>query len=790
MKRHMRSFLAALLTATLLLSMVSGALAAGAPPDMPPDGASMGAPPDGGPGGPGGPGGGSAGQEFATFDEVKDSAILLVDGKENTVSGQDKLEGGSGLSEGGVLTSEAASGLKLIGDELSNGLALDLGGGNTFTIGGDETFYEMNGRSYNSVIQVNAGEGNNDKGYEAVYGVGVGLSSGELWIRNSYIFSEGPRSTPVYAFSTEDPDATSLVVENSTLEAHSNSIWMPPFKLLAGGARASLLMTRNNSWFYGSDVLSNNWGAISQDSVDAWTYVVNSSGKATEGGYATYLTYGMRLYGSELYAGQYGIFMCGTSDVLTDTGAAALTDEAAMSKIPDFQVNTEAVSTVAAPFNAIVVHNSLPSLDMVAKGVFRNTTLSTMKEDLPADVKAMEADDEFFMPGVDILGSGAGCGASYFFNRNLYGSLALIRSMNADFTFDNAETKTSNGVLVQSVITYDPPSACGYLTPGQGDEVPGIAAAFQNGSYTGDILHEDYHRQMKVTVGENAALTGKVVSGTWAGWNAKWSEEAMTAVLKADGYTADVFGNENWVSDVQANLVRAEDTVYDGTENYGVDLTVATGGTWTVTGLSTLSSLTIEEGGKVLGENLSVYVGCDASNSNVSYGYANAEKVTELTAGTYENVVLVPGSVSGAQEVPSFSDVTEKNWFYTPVMACAAAGLVSSTDASFLPGETVTWAQAAEIITKAGGTVADDSADPNAPITRAQLAELICQAKALTSAQGAQSFSDINGTEPYAEQVAMASAAGYVSGYAGAYHPGETVTRAQFAQVIYNMFLK
>lgn len=789
MKKQIRTLLAALLTAAMLLSAAGGALAAEGAPGLPPDGASMGAPPEGGPGGPPpGGGGGSAGQEFATFEEVAESALLSVNGAEKTVSGLDKLD--SALADGGSMTAEAASGLMLTGEELQNGLALDLGEG-AFTIGGDETFYEKDGKAYNSVITAASGEGNNDKGYEAVYGVGVGLNSGELRIKNSYIGSEGPRSTPVYAFSTEAPNATSLVVENSTLEAHSDSIWMPPFKLLAGGARATLLMTRNNSWIYGSELLSNNWGALSQDSVDAYTYMVNSTGKSTEGGYAAYLTYGLRFYGSRLYAGQYGIFMCGESDVLTDTGAAALTDGDAMSKSPDFQVDSEAKSIVAAPFNAIVVHNSLPNLDMVAKGVFKNTTLSTMKEDLPEDVKAMEADDEFFMPGVDILGSGAGCGASYFYSRNLYGSLALIRSMNADFTFDNAETKTSNGVLVHSVVTYDPPMASGYLTPGQGDEVPGIAATFLNGNYEGDILHEDYQRQMKVTVGENASLTGKVVSGTWAAWNDKWSEENLTAALTADGYTPDLFNNPDWVADVQANLVRAEDSAYEGTENYGVDLTIAAGGTWTVTGPSTLSSLTIEEGGQLLGEDVILYVNCGASNEYYEYYFA-AEGVEvinllvdELAPGTYKNVAIftAPDYSDGP---PLFAGMEESDWFYTPVKACIEAGIISSIRGA---NEVVSRIHAVKAIEKAGGTVGETE-NPLEFLTRAQLAELICQAKGLTSTEGAKSFSDIDGTEPYAEQVAMASAAGYVSGYGGAYHADDPVTWAELAQVIYNMYLK
>ena len=587
------------------------------------------------PGDGGGGGAGAAGQEFATFDEVKDTAAIYI-GSDNP--------GLASYSSLGEVMADHLSGVMLERPAGYNGIAIQMDSEtDVFTIGGEERTYDVDGTKYNTVIRVSAGEGNNDAGYEAVYGVAAAINTGELRIQNSYLYSDGPRSTPVYAFSTQSPGATSLVVLDSRLEAHSDSIWMPPFKLLAGGARATLLMTRNNAWFYGSQVLSNNWGAISQDSVDATTYVVNSSGISTQGGYGTYLTYGMRLYGSELYAGQYGVFMCGTSDILTDTGEAALTDEAAMSKAPDFPVDTGRISTVAAPFNAVVIHNSLPDITMVAKGLFRNSVLSTLPEDLPESVTPMAADDDFFLPGVDIIGSGNGCGAAYFFNRNLYGSLALVRSMNADLTFDHTDTRTSNGVLIQSVITYDPPSASGYLTPEQGPTVPGISATFLNGDYTGDILHQDYQRPMTVIVGENAVLSGKAVSGTYTAWNGLWSEEQLVCALQADGHAPEDFGNDLWVEDVQANLIRPEDTVYQGTENLGISLTVAQGGTWSVTGDSSLKELTLEEGASITapsGCTLTFYTGCDTSNDLDFYDETGAEALDTLTPGTYENVII------------------------------------------------------------------------------------------------------------------------------------------------------
>ena len=196
-----------------------------------------------------GEGSGSAGQEFGTFAEIEKSAGIIV--KDGAVSYAD---GWNGSASGGI-TAAGMTGAVIHGDE-ANGIAITLGSENdTYVIEDSE-------------ISATAGLKNNELGYEAAYGVGVGVCTGELWIKNRKITSEGARSTPVYMFSTSQPNATSLVVVDSEIATHTDAadIWMPPFKLLAGGSRATLLMTRNNSWFVNSTVTSNNWGAISQDS--------------------------------------------------------------------------------------------------------------------------------------------------------------------------------------------------------------------------------------------------------------------------------------------------------------------------------------------------------------------------------------------------------------------------------------------------------------------------------------------------------------------------------------------
>ena len=573
----------------------------------------------------GGSEGGSAGgggQEFGMYSEIAENAGVVIE--DNVAAYADGWNG----TVSGEITAEGMKGVTLNAQE-ANGIAVSLAEESDIYVVED------------SDIAVTAGQKNNELGYEAAYGVGISVETGELWIKNSRVSSEGPRSTPVYMHSTQQPEATSLVVIDSDIYTYTDmeDVWMPPFKLLAGGSRATLLMTRNNSWFINSKVTSNNWGAVSQDSVDAVTYMINTEGTSMAGGYGTYLTFAMKLYASQLYGGQYGAFMCGTSLIETGTAEDALADADAMSKTPDYEPEDQP-TIIAGPFHAIVVHTSTPGLDKVAEGNFRGAVLSTLPEDLPENVTPMAADDAFFMnPDMDDFGISSG--TAYFYNRNLYGSLILVRSMNADFTFDNTDARTSNGVLVQTVINFDPPQGIGYLSAGQGEEIPGVAVTFLNGEYTGDILHQDYQRMMHVTVGENGVLKGAVVSGTWQGWKDLWSEEALMEVLKADGYDEVPFANENWAKDVQDNLVRSEDTDYDGTENLGADVTITAGGTWIVTGSSSLSSLTIEEGAVIAapeGMTLTVYIDADASNSNS--GYEGGTVIENIAAGTYENVII------------------------------------------------------------------------------------------------------------------------------------------------------
>lgn len=151
------------------------------------------------------------------------------------------------------------------------------------------------------------------------------------------------------------------------------------------------------------------------------------------------------------------------------------------------------------------------------------------------------------------------------------GSVFLIRSTSANIELKNVQMESYSGVLVQTVLNSD--SMGNFLAAGDGEQVNPIAVTMTNMEASGDILHEDYQRRMTVELND-ATLSGNIISGTMDSWNDQWN----------------AYGAVNWVVD-------------DSYETqYGVELTVGKGGVWNVTGESTLTSLTVDEGGTINGE--------------------------------------------------------------------------------------------------------------------------------------------------------------------------------------------
>jgi len=171
-----------------------------------------------------------------------------------------------------------------------------------------------------------------------------------------------------------------------------------------------------------------------------------------------------------------------------------------------------------------------------------------------------------------------------------------------------------------------------------------------------------------------------------------------------------------------------------------------------------------------------------------------------------------------------FSDMPDADhWSYTALEAAVENGLLNGADGKLMPGSALTRAQMAAIINRAFGAMdmadigsfsdvrttdwffsdiakavrmgtfrGDESGlmNPNSPITREQAFTVLARAFRLEdgSAEALTAFADAEKISGYAVgPVAALVAAGYVNGSNGRLNPGSTISRAEFAQVIYNM---
>ncbi|MGE7023409.1 S-layer homology domain-containing protein, partial [Solibacillus cecembensis] len=78
----------------------------------------------------------------------------------------------------------------------------------------------------------------------------------------------------------------------------------------------------------------------------------------------------------------------------------------------------------------------------------------------------------------------------------------------------------------------------------------------------------------------------------------------------------------------------------------------------------------------------------------------------------------------------------------------------------------------------------DGSFRPNDPITREHIAAMIARAFDLEPTREATSFSDVPNSHPYYEAIMQLQQAGIIDGSDGAYNPDAPMTRAQMAKVI------
>lgn len=159
------------------------------------------------------------------------------------------------------------------------------------------------------------------------------------------------------------------------------------------------------------------------------------------------------------------------------------------------------------------------------------------------------------------------------------GDAILVKSTSADITLDKATVDSFNGVILHTVINGD--SMGNWLAAGENESVDPVSLTMTDMQAKGDILHEDYQRDMDVVLSD-ASLEGAIVQGTFDSWVALWEDM---------GYALDDAETESyyWLPD----------SSWDGSNDLSVTLDGKS--TWTVTETSTLSSLTLGDDAVIKG---------------------------------------------------------------------------------------------------------------------------------------------------------------------------------------------
>jgi len=531
--------------------MGSGSGGPGGPGGMPPGGRS-GSGPGGGRGGPGGPGGGPGGPggpPGGMGGAPSKAAIFIENGAENAskeyTAGQYKAN----------IKSDA------------NGITIQ----NLDINSGDYTFNAVVASGEKSKVTldkckmrlgVTKEAAANDSG-----GAAASVSSNAtMYINNSDLQVDGAQR-----YVTNTGDDSNLVVNDSTItQTGSNQFttkmtepFSNPALLISGIARANMSTGSSHTYYFNSTVTTEGWASLSTDAsggdgLDLYAY--NTKAIAQHGGYGTYADFGCRvwLYGSSLSSAEVGGIISKSGQIMVADGASVPADVIKYNT----GKTTAAGTVIAAGRNAIMIH--APDMSGEGLGAADCATFDVVNSTL-ATTRDLKSTRDYAAK----YGSAIGAYVDYISGTDL-----LIKSTSAIINLKNAKFDSYSGVIIQTVLNSD--SMGNFLKEGDGAKVKPIAISMKDTNTKGDIKHMDYQRIMTLALDSGTILKGAVVSGSVEDWNKLWA-----AFKKEDC---------KWVQNDSWNTY------------YGVQMTVKKGATWEVSGPSSLSSLTVENGGTVKGK--------------------------------------------------------------------------------------------------------------------------------------------------------------------------------------------
>ena len=552
----------------------------GKPPEgmgEPPQGGPGGEPPQGGPGGEmgnppdgmGGPGGMAEGDVASTGNAT--NMIGMIDVKGETVTADDSLAESVEETDGTI----TISGISWDGGDYSDTLLS--------TSDADVVLTGANIR-----LDVDEAVSGNESAGTAAY-----VDSGALTISDSTIEVDGAGRYTVAATGT-----ATMVVEDSVIVAggdagasgNTAAVSEPASNaglLISGNSRANFSVGQTHTFYYDSLCVADGWAALSTDSAtgSGLEFVgVNTEAIALHGGYGIYADTNCRDYldGSTLVSAEVGGILSNNGAITVGSTADAETvttqDGHGALEYHDGEIGEDARTTIIAGRNDFQLH----SPDMMGEGnsdytaslSLSHATLITddaingdgyeYTSDVNGETYTIQATEDY----ADKYGDAVDAYIDY-----VTGAAILVKSTSADISLNDVEIQSSTGVALLTALNSD--SMSRYLRQDVGS---GVNVTITSSTIDGDFIHDDYQRDLTVTL-DGSILNGDITFSTADEWNEAWADYAYDK-------------SACWV-----NL----DAVTYITETHATTLTLTNGAVWNVKAASELTTLSVSADSTVNG---------------------------------------------------------------------------------------------------------------------------------------------------------------------------------------------
>lgn len=448
------------------------------------------------------------------------------------------------------------------------------------------------------------------------YGAAIaGYGNVNLLIENTEVNTEGVAKVAFWADKGAD-----ILVKNSTFSVLGGTLYdgyannaafgkmvAPPWVLgISGNARGTNLLGENStSSFVDSDFEVTGWGVLSVDAgSNGVINVVNSTLKTLSNtGYGVYAIGDAveKFYGTTFNVGTYPVILTGGSLLFTSSegiDSYDVVNGAGETVYSDITSDREdGVTTVTSQFG-VMAHNS--GSIVLEKGTIFNTKnaaflIKNGTVDINVDNSFLNVEDGIILQMIDNDDSIVGV------DGEKSQSTGIMPTFNTVFNEAEGyptEAFISDGSSSGPFGVTEAPE--GYVY----DTEDAVTATFTNVDLEGSMYNATGYlaqaKGLKVTLGKNATLSGAISES---------SAMHVQMELGEDGYYY------SYVKDSEGNYVQATSFTEDEYYQLGhvvnkaysngyndVDVTLTDNAEWTVTDTSYLSSLTVGDNAKVVGE--------------------------------------------------------------------------------------------------------------------------------------------------------------------------------------------